>query len=833
MYKTKRLLLFFIFAFNFCWIQSQNNNQKVALITELDQIKRSHQVTFNYKSGLLEGIYVLPVNKDLSLGAKLKNLERQTNFTFSKISDAVISISKVVTICGYLKDVAQNPISGATIYSESSFFISDDSGYFEIKVNTLNTIIKIQFIGFKTIERKAQFFNLESCESVVMVEERQVISPIIINGYLVSGIDIKQDGSTLIDYDTFTLLPGLIESDVLQTVQALPSVLSIDETVSNINIRGGSHDQNLMLWDGIKMYQSGHFFGLISSFNPLITKTANVINNGTDVAYSDGVSGSILMESDTNVQSKFKGSLGINLLNANVSLDMPLGEKSSLQITGRKSLDDIYRTPTYDSYFNRITQSTEAQTNVSEVSNSNQVFYFYDTSLRWLYKPTDKDAIRLNFILINTNLTFDETAVVNNRLETRESSVSQSSIAAGLDYKRVWNDNFSTHINIYNTDYKLQGINANILANQRFLQENVVSETAIKLNNTYHYQLWDFNLGYNFVETEVVNLNDIDVPLFVRRDSEVLREHAVFGQTHFENANKTFSIKSGIRVNYIKKFNTLIAEPRLNIRKTIGSHFEVEALGEFKHQSTSQIVNFQNDFLGIESRRWQQTDNDSIPILRSKQASLGLLYKNNGWLVDAKAYFKTVDGITTQSQSFTTKYELERTTGSYDVYGAEVLLRKKIKHLSSWLSYAYMNNRYTFETLEEIEFPSNFDITHSFTLGSTFANTNWKLSAGLNYRVGKPTSIPQIGNEVVDNTINFDAANNERLVEYLRIDASLLYKFKINNTLRSEIGASVWNLSNRANTINNYFRVGDNDTALQFSRFSLGLTSNAVFRIYF
>lgn len=833
MHKTKRLLLFFVVTFNFCWIQSQNNSKQVALITVLDEIRALHDVTFNYKSGLLEGIHVLPVSKELRLPDKLKNLESQTNLLFTKISDVVISITEVTTICGYLKDASQNPLSGATIYGTTDYFISEDSGYFEIEVTNIDDILKIQFIGFRNIERKARFFNLESCESVIMIEEHQVISPIIINGYLVAGIDKRQDGSTLIDYDKFSLLPGLIESDVLQTVQALPSVLSVDETVSNINIRGGSHDQNLILWDGIKMYQSGHFFGLISSFNPLITKTANVINNGTDAAFSDGISGSILMQSDTDLQSKFKGSLGINLLNTDLFLDIPLGEKSSLQITGRKSLDDIYRTPTYKSYFDRVTQNTEAQTNVSEVSNSNQVFNFYDTSLRWLYKPTDKDAIRLNFILINNDLTFDETAIVNGSLETQESRVSQNSIAVGLDYQRDWNDNFNTAINIYNTDYKLLAINANILADQRFLQENVVSETGIKVDNTYQYRLWDFNLGYNFVETEVVNLNDIDVPLFIRRDSEVLREHAIFGQTQYETVNKNFSIKSGVRVNYIKKFNELILEPRLSIRKTIGAHFEVEALGEFKHQSTSQIVNFQNDFLGIEKRRWQQTDNDSIPILKSKQASFGILYKNKGWLVDAKAYLKTVDGITTQSQSFTTKYELERTKGSYDTYGVELLLRKRIKNLSSWLSYAYMNNTYTFETLEDIEFPSNFDITHSMTLGSTFSNRNWKLSTGVNYRTGKPTSIPLIGNEVVDNTVSFDVANNKRLQDYLRIDASVLYKFKINNTFRSEIGASVWNLSNRANPINNYYRVGENDTPVQFSRFSLGLTSNAVFRIHF
>ncbi|MDE0598355.1 MAG: TonB-dependent receptor, partial [Dokdonia donghaensis] len=139
----------------------------------------------------------------------------------------------------------------------------------------------------------------------------------------------------------------------------------------------------------------------------------------------------------------------------------------------------------------------------------------------------------------------------------------------------------------------------------------------------------------------------------------------------------------------------------------------------------------------------------------------------------------------------------------------------------------------TFETLEEIEFPSNFDITHSITLGTTFSNKFWNISAGVNYRTGKPTSIPLINNEIVDDDVNFDRANNERLFDYLRVDASAIYKFKLSDTFRSEIGASVWNVSNRENAINNYYRMNEVDTVDKFSRFSLDLTTNAVVRLYF
>ena len=833
MLKIRVTILYLIFVLNSIWVQSQDTIQKVPIVDVLDKITDSHNITFNYESHLLEDVKVFPLPETWSLSNKIKNLEKQTNLIFLEISDFVITITKGATICGYINDPNQNPLSGASIIGKSEYTISDENGFFQIDLPSLNDIVTIRFLGFKTIERKAKFFNLKICDTISMIEEEQIINPIVLKGYLIQGIDKTQDGSTLIDYREFTLLPGLIESDVLQTVQALPGILSVDETVSNINIRGGSHDQNLILWDGIKMYQSGHFFGLISGFNSQITQTATVINNGTDASYSDGVSGTIHMKSDRELESSFKGSFGINLLNTDVFADVPMGDASSIQITARKSTDDIFRTPTYETYFDRVTQNTEAQNNISEVSNSNQKFNFYDTSLRWLYKPTDKDIIRLNFILINNDLSFDETAIQNGSLETRESSVSQNSIAAGLNYKREWSNNLSTTLSIYNTDYKLQAINANVLAGQRFLQENVVSETAIKLEGLYRQNLWVFKAGYNVVESEVVNLNDIDLPRFVRRDSEVLTEHAVFGQSLYENEGKDFSIRSGIRLNYINKFDELIIEPRLSIRKELGNHFEIEALGELKHQNVSQIVNFQNDFLGIEKRRWQQTDNDSIPILKSKQASLGIVYKNKGWLIDVKGYFKTVDGITTQSQSFTTKYELNKEKGSYDAYGFELLLRKKFKKLNGWLSYSYIKNTYTFETLEDTEFPSNFDITHSMTLGCTFSDKHWNISSGLNFRTGKPTSIPLLGNEVIGNNVNFDIANNRRLADFMRIDASVLYKFIISDTFRSEIGISAWNISNRENPINNYYRVNDNGDPIKFSRFSLGLTTNAVWRLYF
>ncbi len=814
--------------------RGQSSQEKIPIKQVIDDLSDTHQVQFNYKSDLLEGIIVFPLSRKRTLAQNLQYLESETSLRFTKVGSSIFTITKTYTICGYLKDVAlQEPLPGATIIGGSKNVVTDSEGYFEFEITSLEKKIEIRFLGLKTIQEKATFFYSENCRDYLMLPESEVMEAIVLQGYLVRGIDKKSDGSTVINYAEFTTLPGLIETDVLQTVQALPGVLSIDETVSNINIRGGSHDQNLILWDDIKMYQSGHFFGLISSFNPQTTHSATIITNGTDASYGDGVSGSILMNTDTEVQKEFEGSAGVNFISADVYLDLPVGKNSSVQIAGRRSIDDIYRTPTYETYFGRVTQETEVENNVQSVRNSNQNFSFYDTSIRWLFNPSEKDRIKLNFILFNNDLTFDETSSTDVNLESRESTLRQNTIAAGINYERDWTAQFTTNLHIYNTDYTLRALNSNIILNQSFLQENSVSETGVKAEGIYKWNATTLESGYQFTETEIVNVNDIDVPRFLRRDSEVLKEHSVFVQGIFNTVVRDLSLIAGVRGNYIQEFNEFLIEPRVSARKKIGNHFQIEALGELKHQNTSQIVNFQNDFLGIEKRRWQLADADSIPILKSKQASLGLEYSQNGWLIDGTGYYKEVDGITTQSQSFTTKYEFEKTSGEYAIFGMDFLLRKQLKNLSSWLSYSYMDNIYNFRSLEEGEFASNFETTHSFTLGATYIYENFTISTGLNYRTGKPTSTPLLGNEIIDEEINFGVANSSRLADYYRLDASALYNVNLSEKCTVELGASIWNALNRDNTINNYYRITTDGTPRKFSRESLGLTTNFMMRVKF
>jgi hypothetical protein len=828
---TSHFILIIMFLWSgFSFAQDKTISLKQAIL----ELETTFGYTFNYTEETVENYTVHPLNPSFSFAEIIASLQEQTSLLFKILNNKLVSIAtqENLFICGYVKDTeTQKLIALATVQGRINSIVTDENGYFIMEVSAKNEMITIRYLGYKTTSTAATAFTLHNCATYFISAQTEQLNAVLLSSYLVQGISKMNNGALQVDFDDFSALPGLIETDVLQTVQALPGIQSTNETVSNINIRGGTNGQNLVLWDDIKMYQTGHFFGLISAFNPQITQRVTVQKNGTSATSTDGVSGSIKMETDKQINQKLSGSLGANLVDANVFLDIPLGTTSSLQLGGRKSLSDLVATPTYDAYFARISQDTEVESNVGNVSNTDRSFDFYDISVRLLYEISERDKLRVNFLYIDNILAFNENAILNENPTSRESSLAQNSLGAGILWQREWNENLNTSFQIYESDYNLRAINANILDEQRFLQENSVSETGVKaLANLGLQETQSLTFGYEFIESKVTNLDDVDVPLVRTLIAEVVRAHSAFGQYTFQSENKNSMLIAGFRYNYLDKFQESILEPRLRFTQQFLDYFSVEVSGEFKHQITSQIVTFQNDFLGIEKRRWQLSNNNSIPIIKSKQTSLGLNFSNKGWLLSVEGYYKYVDGITTQEQGFQNQFEFIKTSGSYTVTGADVLFRKRLKDISFWLSYSFMNNEYTFENLSATPFPSNYDIPHSVTFGTTYVYDALKVTAGLNWRSGNPTTRPVDGDEIVNGAINYDAPNSNRFADYLRVDSSALYILTVGNTT-IEAGVSVWNLLNQTNTISNFYRINEEGNVIENTQNSLCLTPNALLRV--
>jgi hypothetical protein len=837
------LILYLLFSCNSVFAQTI---KKTALTKIFNSLETKFDIRLSYSTNEFKDISLIPPPANFSLDESLTYLEQKTPYTFSKIDERYITVVLKVekgSLCGRIINATTNmPLTGAIILGATSTTTNSEGIFYIPNYNDSETIT-ITYIGFETVELPFVNFT-EKCLDISMQPLFSYLEPVTLQTYFTKGISKQMDGSFVINTNNFGLLPGQVNGDILQITQALPGVESVDETISNINIRGGTHDENNILWDDIKMYQSGHFFGLISAFNPDLTKKVSVYKNGANPRFGEGVSGVIDMHSQNEITDSFTGGAGFDLINTHAFAQIPVSKSLGIQVSGRRSLDDAFMSPVFGIYEDRIFQDTEITTiennaTSAEITSEND-FKFYDFSTKILFDLSEKSSFRANFLTIRNDLEFTETLLSSSNSET--SNLKQSSTVGGLSWEQIWTPKIKTNLLGYGSYYQLNSLSEEIFTTQKLTQENEVLELGFKLDGFIILsEKMQLQTGYHFSETGIANTQDVNLPRFRSFEKDVLRTHIVFANIGFTTfANRT-NLNIGFRANYFTKFDKVLIEPRFTLNHKLGSGFSAELIGEFKSQSTTQRIDFESDFLGVEKRRWVLADNDKTPLIQSKQISAGLVYNKLNWFVNLEGFYKQVEGITSRNQGFQNQFQFVQEQGNYASHGLEFVLNKKTKSFSTWLSYLLMKNDYDFEGLNPSEFPSNFDVRHTATLASTYSYKNLKLALGLNWRSGKPYTTPISSEEVIFNDgsqiIQYDTPNNERLPNYFRANLSSEYLWSFSEKVIGKINIAILNIFNTKNILNrrysldidenNEFRVN------QIDEISLGITPNFSFQLLF
>lgn len=835
--SIRKFAIFVVLINCHTFLNAQNLEYRSPLLQIFQQIESKFNCNFSFKDQDISNHFSNNSSYDTLEGA-VDFLQKNTLFEYQILPDKTITVrnkDSLDSFCVKLLNANTGlPFQNVLVRTPYQEIASGSDGLATGMLLSNRDIITISFVGFETISEPASAYQSDSCETIILQPKIEFLNAIKLTNYIAKGISKSANGALTIDYENFDILPGLIEPDVLQTIQALPGIQSVNETVSFINIRGGTNDQNLILWDGIKMYQSGHFFGLISAFNPHLTQKVTVQKNGVSAQYGDGVSGLVDMRSETVLNDRLKAGGGINLISADGYLDLPIGDKASLLIAGRRSINGVYESPTYNSYFEKAFQNTEVLSNSETQTNSDDAFSFFDASARLLYQPSKKDKIRANFLLVGNQLEFLENAEVDGTIQQRKSDLGQDNVSAGLFYERQWSDTWFSQLQLYGSSYRLEATNFDVINDQRLLQRNDVFETGLRINVAHQFNpKLNTSFGYQLNETGVTNFEQLNNPFFQRNDKQVIITQSIFSEVNMRPFSESTNIQAGLRINHIGKFDEILVEPRLSFSQQFLSHFTIELQGEFKSQTTSQIIDFQNDFLGVENRRWVLSRPDDIPILKGRQISFGISFNRLGWLVSAEPYVKKIKGITSQSQGFQNQFQNTRVHGSYTVRGIDLLINKRFKNINTWLSYSYADNTYRFDEFTPQEFQNNIDIRHTLTSGISYSFNNFKVSGGLNWRTGKPTTRPVEGEPIVDEEVNFGAPNQFNIEDYFRVDTSATYEFKLAKKWKAYIGVSIWNLLNTENVLNNFYRVNVSDNIEEINERSLEFTPNLTFRVKF
>lgn len=663
------------------------------------------------------------------------------------------------------------------------------------------------------------------------------LDEVLISQYLAQGISKKTDGSLKIDPQKFGMLPGLIEADVLQTMQQVPGVMSVDETISNINVRGGTHDQNLFLWNGIRMFQTGHFFGLVSVFSPQLTQQIDMYKNGTPSFFGEGVSSTVSIV--TKPADSLRAGFAANMISAELFAQFRLSEKAGLTVSGRRSITDLLESPTYKEYSDRIFQNTvvtDLQSNENVKYGVDKDFYFYDLSLKYDQLIGKRNRFTASAIGMFNNLDIVQKKFETGGMTAKNSSLDQQDYGASIDWMTRWNANHTTEISAYFSYYNLDAMSRSVQHDQQLDQQNEVLDTGLKLRNTHRLsEKLVFENGYQYNETGISNHDRINDPEYDRRSKTVLRNHAVIGQLRYVSGNGKWWLQTGLRFNYYDRFGSFRLEPRLQSNYRLGGGLRLEALAEFKSQTASQVIDLQQDFLGLEKRRWTPSNNASVPIQKSFQSSLGLTYEMSGWLAAIDGFYKKVKGIPSASQSFQNQLEFERINGDYAVWGTEVLLQKKFgEYFRSWVSYSFNRNEYTFNDYAPSEFANNFEIVHALLAAASYEGKRFKASLGAKWYTGKPQTTPLSGQNIPNyGQIVYSDPNSTNLDDYFQANFSASYLWRMASRTQLSIGVSVLNLFNNRNIINRYYRLTDDNSIERVNTYALGRTPNASVRLSF
>ena len=852
-----RLLLFSLLLlsqFVFCQQKMTTNYQKTPLDEVLRDVEKVFAIVISYNSKITENKTVDLVQSSLSLSEITIEIEKQTGLFFSQIDKDNYILSDVIaknngSICGVVYDAeSKQPLENVSIIQLKTQrgTVTDEHGKFNLSNIPLQNLVQIQLLGYDSKQMIAKELSGENCRSIYLSETVFHLDEILIKDYLFSGFYKNKDGSIRTKPKEMQLLPGVTESDVMRSLQYISGIQSPDETATGLNVRGGTPDQNLILWDGIKIYRTDHLFGMISSLNPNVIEDVKVYKNASLARYSNHISGVIDIQSSTTIPAEVNAGFGTNMLFSDAFVKTPVGDNTALILSARKSLTDVVQTIAFDNIVAQVFQNSEIGTNNLEfsqfLSDTERKFNFYDFSAKVISKLGDDGELSVSSLL-SQNI-FDINDECQDIQRVTHEGIDILNAGVGLQWKQRWSPKFSTQtaFNYSHYDFKYEGNQTFFGTDAQFLlRTNKVNDITFQFQTEYQManrQKW-VN-GYQFI------YNKIDIGVGFTGFFDILRSqnntHAVFSEYHYNH--EKWNALLGVRANYFSVSSEFAFEPRFHISYSLNDSFSLQVGAEKQFQPLSQIVEFDISQFGSENRTWLLADDEFSFILESSQYSFGGSFHKNEWYLSMETYVKNIQNIS----SFFNDIDADAGdffTGDSRVLGLDLLAKKRYYNYTSLLSYSLSKNDFFFDDLNNgASFPSTIDVRHNLAFVQTARINDFELSLAWKFRTSTPFT-PANGlvidpDDPFSPTIDFGELNSGRLPSYHRMDFSGKYHFKLFNSDENNavIGLSLLNIYNRRNILNRSYRLIENPIdgsgeLRELNRFSLERTPNVFFRLSF
>lgn len=744
---------------------------------------------------------------------------------------STLSLPAQRTISGIIKSEDNQerlPFANVIIKGTTIGTTTNVDGHFSLfDAPDSNLILQVLYVGYAPIETpigagRETISNLE-----INLKASTILDEVVISSKSFKMMNTADGISTVqVSPAQLALLPNVGEVDIFRSLQLLPGVSGSNESSSGLYVRGGTPDQNLVLLDGMTVYNVDHFFGFFSAFNADAVKDVQLYKGAFPAKYGGRLSSVVDLTGKTGDPNNFHGNVGLNLLNARAGIQVPLFKKGSFSINGRRSYTDIIRSSLYEDIFNVFSQ-TENPPDIDglQINTIQPDFYFYDMNSKLSFNPTDKDAIAFSFYsgadhLVesnNVNLPRFNGAVLI-ELDIDEQSDWGNQGYSGK-WARQWNPKWYSNLLVASSNYfseydRAVDLKATIVEQDSVVvdrttltyEDNDVRDLTFRLDNEVQVNskhkvefgvLGTFaEVDYEFVRDDTLTILDIN-------------QEAKYWAGYVSDTWEPFqglSVDAGVRGTYYNLSDQLYWAPRFSFNYAIAEGVKIKG-GYGKHyQFVNRIVN-ENVTEGSRDF-WLLADDDLVKVSSADHYIFGAAYETDGFIFDVEAYRKDFTNLAEFSLRFQRNdIDLNQLffTGTGYAEGIEFLLQKKTGAYTGWVTYTLAKVRHHFPEINNgFEFSALHDQRHEFKMVHSYEYENWRFAATFVYASGKPFTEPagQYSIELLDGTTNsyisVGAKNASRLPAYHRLDLSAHYLHKA-GPYDMDFGLSVFNFYNRRN----------------------------------
>lgn len=597
---------------------------------------------------------------------------------------------------------------------------------------------------------------------------------------------------------------------------------------SGVGVRGGRPSENLVLLDGMPLYQIDHAIGYFSSLNADAIESIEIYKGGFPATYGGRVTGVLDLTVKGEGVDSFEFYAGVNEDLAHLTVATPLGSRASMLVSTRRSVADRTTRDIYARVFEGTFNDEILEEEFDESGyRSERSLDFDDTIAKLFWRPTGKDKISITYYEgadgISEGVSFD---LPEGKFPLYGKDGEWGNQATTVHWRHDWHGRAATEVRWLWSDFHSDFAYDDLPSGAQFEYDedgNLVLARPLRSETNNYLKDRTFTLTHHWSPNDK---HQIELGLGLSQLEQAFIQRSTDFGYDFRDSVKTdtdaFYIQDrwqplpqlALLLGWRREHNTLTGsdhdQPRISWNIELNRHWSLRGRFGRYHQFALRSPDTFNYFEGYPT--WFLAEEDWVRVIRSDHFSLAAHYEQPTWLVDLEWYQRYSHGNI--QRLFNPEVGLRaRPAQTRDrVRGLDALFQYKRGRFSGWLGYGYMDAQVLRDVVTGavLDHPSDVERPHSWKLSAQYAVNLWRFASNWRYASGQPYDLPQMIGPIIDDDgetefilIPSETTNNLRLPATHQLDLLLARKVTLGGYV-GELGLSLANIYDRRNVLYRY-----------------------------